>query len=74
MLFFRSEEHLENWTQYNPELKDGIISLQDLMTLFTGNFFQRRMDMDYVSNMKKYMFELAAVLPTLNNAGKFWQL
>jgi hypothetical protein len=74
MLFFRSEEHLENWTPYNPELKDGIISLQDLMTLFTGNFFQRRMDPDYVSNMKKYMFELAAVLPTLTSAGNFWKL
>jgi hypothetical protein len=42
MLFFRSEEHLANWAQYKPELKEGKISLADLMTMFSGNYFKQR--------------------------------
>ena len=34
MNFFRSEEHLKNWEDYNEKNKGGIISLNDLMTLF----------------------------------------
>lgn len=74
MLFFRSEEHLENWAQYNPELKNGKISLADLMTMFSGNYFKQRLNGAYVSNMRTYAKELAGVIPNLKSAGSFWQL
>jgi hypothetical protein len=60
MLFFRSEEHLKNWTQYNPATEDGISQLEGLLTMFSSNVFKRRMDPDYFSNMKTYMRELVA--------------
>ncbi len=74
MLFFRSEEHLENWAQYKPELKEGKISLADLMTMFSGNYFKQRLNGKYVSNMKSYVMELAGVIPNLKSAGSYWQL
>jgi len=74
MLFFRSEEHLENWAQYNPELKEGKISLADLMTMFSGSYFTERLNGSYVSNMKTYMMELGGVVPNLKSAGSFWKL
>ena len=58
MVFFRSEEHLQNWAQYDPAKKDGISQLDGLLSMFSGNLFKRRMDPDYFSNMKAYFGEL----------------
>ena len=74
MNFFRSEEHLQHWNLYTPELEGGTISLADLVTLFSGRFFKNRMDPDYFSNKKKYGKEMMADLGKLSNAGSFWQL
>jgi hypothetical protein len=74
MTFFRSEEHLRNWAQFDAEKAGGIISLPDLVKLFSGNYFRRRMDPDYVSHMREYGQEMAVTLQGLDNAGSFWQL
>ena len=58
MLFFRSEEHLKNWTQYDPATEDGISQLEGLLTMFSSNIFKKRMDPDYFSNMKTYLGEM----------------
>lgn len=74
MTFFRSEEHLRNWAQFNPPTKEGIISLSDLVKLFSGRLFKRRMDADYVSHIREYRAEMANDLQKLEKAGAFWQL
>ena len=58
MLFFRSEEHLKNWAQYDPATEDGISQLEGLLTMFSSNIFKKRMDQDYFSNMKTYLGEM----------------
>jgi len=60
MLFFRSEEHLKSWEQYDPATVGGISQLDGLLTMFSGNVFKRRMDPNYFSNMKTYLGELVA--------------
>ena len=60
MLFFRSEEHLKNYAQYDPATEGGISQLDGLLTMFSSNIFKRRMDPDYFSNMKTYLGELIA--------------
>jgi hypothetical protein len=74
MTFFRSEEHLRNWAQFDPATKEGIISLSDLVKLFSGSLFKRRMDPDYVSHMPEYRAEIVNDLQKLEKAGAFWQL
>ncbi len=74
MTFFRSEEHLRNWARFDAEKAGGIISLPDLVKLFSGNMFRKRMESDYFSRRQEYIGELMADLPKLDNAGSFWQL
>ena len=58
MVFFRSEEHLKSWTQYDPATEGGISQLEGLLNMFSSNLFKKRMDPDYFSNMKNYIGEL----------------
>jgi hypothetical protein len=71
MLFFRSEEHLKNWTQYDPATEGGISQLEGLLTMFSSNVFKRRMDPDYFSNMKTYLRELIAENGSNDKIGVF---
>ncbi len=74
MTFFRSEEHLRNWAQFDPNTEGGIISLPDVVRLFSGSYFKRRMDNDYVSRMLEYQGEMVELLMSLKNAGSFWKV
>ncbi|MBW2284295.1 MAG: hypothetical protein JRF65_06805, partial [Deltaproteobacteria bacterium] len=58
MNLFRSEEHVRNWTRFEPETEDGIISLDDLVTLFSGSYFRKRLDPDWVSHSREYAIEM----------------
>ena len=71
MLFFRSEEHLKNWAQYDPATEGGISQLEGLLTMFSGNVFKRRIDPDYFSNMKTYLRELIAETGNNDKIGVF---
>ncbi len=74
MNFFRSEEHLRNWQGFSERKKEGIISLDSLMQLFSGPYFQRRLDPDYFSHYGQYLTDMIAVLDRLENAGAFWRM
>jgi hypothetical protein len=71
MNLFRSEEHIRNWSGFKAEAEEGIIPLLDMAKAFSGDFFTRRLDRDYVSHMQGYMMELVGVF---QNRGPFWQL
>jgi hypothetical protein len=71
MLFFRSEEHLKNWAQYDPDTEGGISQLEGLLTMFSSNVFKRRMDLDYFSNMKTYLGEMIAETGSNDKIGVF---
>ena len=58
MLFFRSEEHLKNWAQYDPATKGGISRVEGLLQMFSSSLFKRRLDPDYFSSMKTYIKQL----------------
>ena len=72
MNVFRSEEHLRTWTQFTPENEDGIISLNDLVELFSVKLVQRRLDPDYVSRIREYGREMVATLKEIGKDGPFW--
>ena len=71
MLFFRSEEHLKNWAQYDPDTEGGISQLEGLLAMFSSSVFKRRMDPDYFSNMKTYLGELIAEAGSNDKIGVF---
>ena len=62
MNLFRSEEHVRNWSGFKADTEDGINKLSDVAILFSINFFTRRLDSDYASQMQEYMMELIGAL------------
>lgn len=71
MLFFRSEEHLKSWAQYDPATKDGISQLSGLLTMFSSNLFKRRLETDYITKMRDYLGELIGEMGSNDNVGIF---
>ena len=71
MLFFRSEEHLKNWAQFDPSTEGGISQIEGLLSMFSSNLFKRRMDPDYFSNMKTFVGELIGEVGGNDKIGTF---
>jgi hypothetical protein len=71
MLFFRSEEHLKNWAQYDPSTEGGISQLEGIRAMFSSNMFKRRMDPNYFSSMKTYIGELKRDVGGNDKIGNF---
>jgi len=71
MNLFRSEEDVRKWSGFKSGTEEGIIPLLDMAKAFSGNFFRRRLEKDYVSHLREYMIELVSAL---QNWGSFWQI
>jgi len=71
MLLFRSEEHVRNWSGYKPDTEGGIVRLPDMVQIFSGRFFTRRLEPDYFSQKTEYMIEMVKALQKM---GAFWQI
>jgi hypothetical protein len=74
MNFFRSEDHLRKWEGFQEKRKGGIISLTDLMRLFSGPYFTNRRNPDYFSHMGEYVVEMMKGLDALKSAGSYWRM
>lgn len=73
MNLFRSEEHVTNRSGFAPETVEGIIPLDDLVKLFSGNFFTRRLDEDWLARSSEYFHEVLGTLEEIEKTGPFWQ-
>jgi hypothetical protein len=71
MNLFRSEEDVRNWNGFKTGPAEGIVPLADMALAFSGNFFKKRLDPDYVSHLREYMGDL---VKALQGRGSFWQL
>jgi len=73
MNLFRSEEHIRNWARFDPATVEGIIALPDLVRLFSGPYFRRRMDLNWVSHSREYVREMTATMVEIGKIGSFWR-
>ena len=73
MNIFRSEEHVKNWSLYNPESEDAIMSLADWAEAFNSPIFRNRLQPDYLSKSKAYWGEFLGKLQGMGKTGPFWQ-
>jgi hypothetical protein len=74
MNLFRSEDHVRNWAKYDPETAGGILPLEEVLRLFSGNFFKRRLDLDYVSRSPEYLNEWLSEIKKVAQGRPFWSL
>jgi hypothetical protein len=51
-----------------------MIPLDHLVKLFSGNYFRRRMDPDWVSRSREYARQMVATFEEIGKTGPFWQL
>jgi hypothetical protein len=72
MNLFRSEEHVRHWARFEPKTDEGIVSLNDLVTLFSGSYFRKRLDPDWVSHSREYAIEIVGTLKKIGKTGPFW--
>jgi len=72
MNLFRSEEHVRNWSGFKADTEEGIVQLSDMVSLFSGNLFTKRLDPDYVSHMQEYVGELIAAIAEIGKTRPFW--
>jgi hypothetical protein len=73
MNLFRSEEHVRSWDGFVPGTEEGIITLPDLVKMFSGNYFRRRLDPDWVSRSRQYGAEMVATMQEIGKTGPFWR-
>jgi hypothetical protein len=73
MNLFRSEEHIRNWAQFVSGTEEGIIALDDLVKLFSGSYFRKRLDQDWVSRSQEYVMEMLETLKQQGKTGPFWK-
>jgi hypothetical protein len=72
MNLFRSEEHVRNWSQFDSSTSEGIIPLKDVLKFFSGKFFRRRLDDDWLVRSRDYFHEALATLEEIGKTGPFW--
>jgi hypothetical protein len=73
MNLFRSEDHVHNWAQFKEGTEEGIIPLEDLVKLFSGSYFRKRLDPDWISRSREYLKEWPATLIEIGKTGRFWR-
>ena len=69
MNLFRSEEHIRNWASFVEGTDEGITPLPDMVRLFSGTYFRRRLDPDYVSQMGEYARDMIGTMIEIGKTG-----
>jgi len=74
MNLFRSEEHVQNWSLYDPDTLEGIMPLADWLAIFSTEGRKHVLDADFISSWRpKRGQERDEVFARLGKSGSFWQ-
>jgi len=72
MNLFRSEEHVRNWSVYDPISEESIMPLADWAQVFGGPMMRTRLEPDCLSRTQENMGAFFGALAKLGRAGSFW--
>ncbi len=73
MNLFRSEEHAQNWKGFAEAGEKGLISMSDLLTLFSIPYFAAKLDKDYFSRLGDYRMGMVGALKEIGKRNPYWQ-
>jgi predicted AAA+ superfamily ATPase len=74
MNFFRSEEHVKDWSLYSPLGEDYILPVSDWVKIFNSNLFRQRLAPDYLSHFDKYIEDYHQALKEIGKTSPFFQM
>ncbi len=73
MNLFRSEDHVHNWGQFNPDSAEGVMPLVDWLAVFSTGHRRHMLDGDYISRQRpRREQEREEALRRLSKTGPFW--
>ncbi len=74
MNFFRSEEHVKNWSLYTPLGEDYILPISDWTKIFSSKTFKERLSSDYLSHSEEYIQDYHRALRDIGKTSPFFQI
>ncbi|HET6488639.1 MAG TPA: hypothetical protein VFG28_02665 [Syntrophales bacterium] len=74
MNLFRSEEHIRNWSRFDPAAEQSIVPLANIVKLFSMDMFRKRLEPDYVARVGQYAKEFLGAVAELGKTRPFWRL
>jgi predicted AAA+ superfamily ATPase len=74
MNFFRSEEHVKNWSLYTPLGEDYILSVSDWAKIFSSKIFKQRLSSDYLDHTDEYVEDYHRALKEIGKTSPFFQI
>jgi len=73
MNLFRSEEHVQRWSLFNPASRQGLIPLADLAAVYSAPSRRHMLDADYLSSWYPRRYEeRRKILEAQGRATTFW--
>ena len=72
MNLFRSEEHVRSWSLYDPAAREGTLSLQDWVHVFSTGYCRKRLEPDYFLKARDLRPGIPQALAQLGKVGRFW--
>ena len=73
MNIFRSEDHVKNWSLYNPISEESIMPVEDWSMVLSGPLFRNRLDSDILERTSEYWEDFLERLATFGRTGDFWK-
>ena len=74
MNLFRSEEHVRNWLQFNPDSAEGMLRLDEEVSLLSTEHRKHELDGDFLSQWwPRRTQERDEVLRRLGKTSPYWQ-
>ncbi|MBK5109165.1 MAG: AAA family ATPase [Anaerolineales bacterium] len=74
MNFFRSEEHVKNWSLYTPLGEDYILPISEWAEIFSSKIFKNRLASDYLSHSDEYVQDYHHSLKEIGKTSPFFQI
>ena len=72
MNLFRSEEHAKNWSGFREEAAGGLLSLADVLTIFSSSNFRERNSGRYISGLADLRAEQIETIRRVTDGHPFW--
>lgn len=72
MNLFRSEDHVKEWSLYDPKSEESIMPVVDWAYVMGNKLFSRRLDSDYLDSVDRYFKDWYERLAELGRKGSFW--
>lgn len=74
MNLFRSEEHVKNWSGFQKGTADGILTLNELMAIFSTPRHTEKMSKNYVSSMAGYKKLFIEKVDEIKGNSSIWKV